>query len=82
MGYSQSNAAVGFMDRRLEIPSNTDPHWASIIESCWDSDPQRRPSFQELLERLQDLQKQYVVQARTRREAAGKGAGKMSPEDC
>nr|XP_020187023.1 uncharacterized protein LOC109772735 isoform X2 [Aegilops tauschii subsp. strangulata] len=75
-------AAVGFMDRRLEIPSNTDPHWASIIESCWDSDPQRRPSFQELLERLQDLQKQYVVQARTRREAAGKGAGKMSPEDC
>uniref|UniRef100_A0A453LVA3 Uncharacterized protein n=1 Tax=Aegilops tauschii subsp. strangulata TaxID=200361 RepID=A0A453LVA3_AEGTS len=46
------------------------------------SDPQRRPSFQELLERLQDLQKQYVVQARTRREAAGKGAGKMSPEDC
>ena len=29
-------AAVGFMDRRLEIPSNTDPHWATIIESCWD----------------------------------------------
>lgn len=29
-------AAVGFMDHRLEIPSNTDPQWASIIESCWD----------------------------------------------
>ncbi|XP_048531859.1 dual specificity protein kinase shkD-like isoform X2 [Triticum urartu] len=75
-------AAVGFMDRRLEIPSNTDPQWASIIESCWDSDPQCRPSFQELLERLQDLQKQCAVQARTRREAAGKGAGKMNAEDC
>ncbi|KAI4984983.1 hypothetical protein ZWY2020_017613 [Hordeum vulgare] len=59
-------AAVGFMDHRLEIPSNTDPQWASIIESCWDSDPQRRPSFQELLERLQELQKQYAVQARRR----------------
>ncbi|KAM3278247.1 hypothetical protein ACQJBY_045856 [Aegilops geniculata] len=74
-------AAVGFMDHRLEIPSNTDPQWASIIESCWDSDPQRRPSFQELLERLQEVQKQYAMQARTRREAAGKGAGKMSAED-
>ncbi|KAM0880460.1 hypothetical protein ACQ4PT_033565 [Festuca glaucescens] len=70
--------AVGFMDQRLEIPSNTDPEWASIIESCWDSDPQRRPSFRELLERLQELQKQYATQAQTQRKAAGKGAGKMS----
>ncbi|KAM0876671.1 hypothetical protein ACQ4PT_036026 [Festuca glaucescens] len=74
--------AVGFMDQRLEIPSNTDPEWASIIESCWDSDPQRRPSFRELLERLQELQKQYAAQAQTQRKAAGKGAGKMSGEDC
>jgi hypothetical protein len=28
--------AVGFMDHRLEIPSDTDPEWASMIESCWD----------------------------------------------
>ncbi|CAM0876336.1 unnamed protein product [Alopecurus aequalis] len=70
--------AVGFMDQRLEIPSNTDPEWASIIESCWHSDPQRRPSFRELLERLQELQKQYALQAQTRRKAAGK----ISGEDC
>uniref|UniRef100_A0ACD5WAJ5 Uncharacterized protein n=1 Tax=Avena sativa TaxID=4498 RepID=A0ACD5WAJ5_AVESA len=74
--------AVGFMDHRLEIPGNTDPQWASIIESCWHSDPQSRPSFQELLERLQDLQKQYAVEAQTQRKAAGKGAVKMSAEDC
>jgi hypothetical protein len=24
------------MDHRLEIPSDTDPEWASMIESCWD----------------------------------------------
>uniref|UniRef100_M8BPB0 Serine/threonine-protein kinase CTR1 n=1 Tax=Aegilops tauschii TaxID=37682 RepID=M8BPB0_AEGTA len=75
-------AAVGFMDRRLEIPSNTDPRWASIIKSCWNSDPQRRPSFQELLDRLQELQKQYAMHAQTRRQVAGKDAGKMSVEDC
>ncbi|CAM0876337.1 unnamed protein product [Alopecurus aequalis] len=70
--------AVGFMDQRLEIPSNTDPEWASIIESCWDSDPQRRPSFQELLERLQELQKQYAVQAQTQRKTAGKMSSEAS----
>ncbi|XBI31080.1 hypothetical protein VPH35_054699 [Triticum aestivum] len=73
--------AVGFMDGRLEIPGDTDPQWASMIQSCWDSDPQRRPSFQELLERLQVLQKQYTVEAQMERKRAGKGAGKMSAKD-
>lgn len=70
--------AVGFMDQRLEIPSGMDPQWASMIESCWDSDPQRRPSFQELLERLRGMQKQYALQ----RKMAGKGAEKVIDEDC
>uniref|UniRef100_A0ACD5ZEN3 Uncharacterized protein n=1 Tax=Avena sativa TaxID=4498 RepID=A0ACD5ZEN3_AVESA len=73
--------AVGFMDHRLEIPSDTDPEWASMITSCWDSDPRCRPSFQELLERLQGLQKKYAVQAQTQRKAAGKGAGRVSVEE-
>nr|BBF89998.1 putative EDR1 [Oryza rufipogon] len=70
--------AVGFMDHRLDIPSDVDPHWASMIESCWDSDPQRRPSFQELLDQLRDLQKQYNLQAQLQRTAAAK----MSVDDC
>ncbi|KAM3292831.1 hypothetical protein ACQJBY_036464 [Aegilops geniculata] len=73
--------AVGFMDHRLEIPSDIDPQWASMIESCWDSDPQRRPSFQELLERLRELQKKYALQVQMQRSAAGKGAEKMSVDD-
>ncbi|RZC89835.1 hypothetical protein C5167_035831 [Papaver somniferum] len=28
-------AAVGFMDKRNEIPKETDPRWASLIKSCW-----------------------------------------------
>ncbi|XP_008677879.1 uncharacterized protein [Zea mays] len=59
--------AVGFMDQRLDIPSDTDPKWASMIESCWDSDPQKRPSFLEVLDRLRDLQKQYSLQAQMQR---------------
>ncbi|CAK7326340.1 unnamed protein product [Dovyalis caffra] len=54
--------AVGFMNQRLEIPKDVDPQWASIIESCWHSDPQCRPTFQELLEKLKDLQRQYAIQ--------------------
>lgn len=53
--------AVGFMNQRLDIPEDVDSRWASIIESCWHSDPQSRPTFQELLEKLKDLQRQYAI---------------------
>ncbi|XP_062201959.1 uncharacterized protein LOC133904456 [Phragmites australis] len=56
--------AVGFMNQRLDIPSDVDPQWTSIIRSCWESDPQQRPSFQELLERLRELQRHYAIQQR------------------
>ncbi|KAF5464762.1 hypothetical protein F2P56_014814 [Juglans regia] len=63
--------AVGFMHQRLEIPKDTDPQWASIIESCWHGDPACRPTFQELLQRLKDLQRQYALQVQASRSAAG-----------
>ncbi|KAK7303677.1 hypothetical protein RJT34_14590 [Clitoria ternatea] len=53
---------VGFMNHRLKIPEDVDPQWASIIESCWHSDPACRPTFHELLERLRELLKRYVMQ--------------------
>ncbi|KAL4560187.1 hypothetical protein LXL04_032336 [Taraxacum kok-saghyz] len=57
--------AVGFMNRRLEIPKDVDPLWASLIESCLCSQPQSRPTFQEiLLFKLKDLQKKLVVEPR------------------
>ncbi|RZC56200.1 hypothetical protein C5167_015055 [Papaver somniferum] len=54
--------AVGFMDQRIEIPKDTDPHWASLIESCWHSEPKCRPSFQDLLKKLKDMQKRYSIE--------------------
>lgn len=54
--------AVAFMNQRLEIPNDVDPRWASLIESCFDSEPRQRPTFQELLERLKDLQRQYTIE--------------------
>ncbi|MCL7030889.1 hypothetical protein MKW94_008865, partial [Papaver nudicaule] len=52
--------AVGFMDQRIEIPKDTDPQWASLIESCWHSEPKCRPSFQDLLEKLREMQKRFL----------------------
>ncbi|TXG71608.1 hypothetical protein EZV62_000187 [Acer yangbiense] len=68
--------AVGFMNQRLEIPKDVDPQWASIIESCWHSDPQCRPSFQELLEILRDLQRKYTIQYQASRSTAGDSSQK------
>uniref|UniRef100_A0A0E0FD96 non-specific serine/threonine protein kinase n=1 Tax=Oryza meridionalis TaxID=40149 RepID=A0A0E0FD96_9ORYZ len=62
--------AVGFMNHRLEIPSETDPQWTSLILSCWETDSQLRPSFQQLLERLRELQRQYNVQTQMQRNAS------------
>ncbi|KAF0887553.1 hypothetical protein E2562_002278 [Oryza meyeriana var. granulata] len=71
--------AVGFMNHRLEIPSETDPQWTSLILSCWETDPQLRPSFQQLLERLRELQRQYNVQTQMQRSASA--AAKNSIEE-
>lgn len=61
--------AVGFMNQRLDIPNDVDPQWASIIESCWHSEAQCRPSFQELMEKFKELQKQHVIQSQAARSA-------------
>ncbi|KAK2990233.1 hypothetical protein RJ640_014685 [Escallonia rubra] len=68
--------AVGFMNQKLDIPKDVDPQWASIIESCWCSEPQSRPTFQELLEKLKDLQRQYAIQFQATRSTAGDSSQK------
>ncbi|THU56962.1 hypothetical protein C4D60_Mb11t22730 [Musa balbisiana] len=60
-------AAVGFMNQRLHLPKDLDPHWVSIIESCWNSEPKCRPTFQELIERFKDLQRQHAIQSHLQR---------------
>ncbi|KAF7820251.1 serine/threonine-protein kinase CTR1-like isoform X1 [Senna tora] len=52
---SQVVAAVGFMGKRLEIPSYVHPQVAALIELCWASEPQRRPSFSYIMNCLQQM---------------------------
>ncbi|CAL5191664.1 unnamed protein product [Lathyrus oleraceus] len=70
--------AVGFMNHRLEILEDVDPQWTSIIESCWHTDPASRPTFQELLERLKELQRRYTIQFQAARSGGGEVTQKES----
>ncbi|KAL1201635.1 putative serine/threonine-protein kinase SIS8 [Cardamine amara subsp. amara] len=46
---------VGFMDRRLDLPEGLNPRIASIIQDCWQTDPAKRPSFEELISRMMTM---------------------------
>ena len=48
--------AVGFQNKRLEIPDNVNPAVAQIIRDCWQMEPHLRPSFAQLMSRLSRLQ--------------------------
>ncbi|XWS26406.1 hypothetical protein CRYUN_Cryun26dG0029600 [Craigia yunnanensis] len=52
--------AVGFQNRRLEIPEDVDPMVAQIIRECWQTEPNLRPSFAQLMSRLRRLQRLYI----------------------
>ncbi|KAL9242838.1 hypothetical protein vseg_016798 [Gypsophila vaccaria] len=43
---------VGFMDRRLDIPETIDPCISSLIKDCWQSKPELRPCFQDIIHRM------------------------------
>ncbi|XP_047071930.1 serine/threonine-protein kinase EDR1-like isoform X1 [Lolium rigidum] len=57
MNQMQVVGAVGFQDRRLDIPKEVDPIVASIIRDCWQKDPNLRPSFIQLTSYLKTLQR-------------------------
>ncbi|KAG0450732.1 hypothetical protein HPP92_026785, partial [Vanilla planifolia] len=56
MNPMQVVGAVGYQNKRLEIPQEIDPMVANIINNCWESDPSQRPSFAQLLPPLKQLQ--------------------------
>ncbi|KAJ0253063.1 Uncharacterized protein HA466_0121570 [Hirschfeldia incana] len=62
--------AVGFMNQRLEVPKDVDPQWISLMESCWHSEPQCRPTFQQVMEKLRELQRKYTIQFQAARAAS------------
>ncbi|GAB2277557.1 Serine/threonine-protein kinase edr1 [Dionaea muscipula] len=56
MNPMQVVGAVGFQNRRLEIPEEVDPLVARLITECWQMEPNKRPSFAELCVSLKALQ--------------------------
>ncbi|KAH7281925.1 hypothetical protein KP509_35G003600 [Ceratopteris richardii] len=52
--------AVGFMNQRLQIPDNVETEWAAMMNECWANDPKSRPSFQDITDRLKEMQKQFL----------------------
>ncbi|XP_058112862.1 uncharacterized protein LOC131255924 [Magnolia sinica] len=42
-------------DLRPEIPNWCDPAWRSLMERCWSSDPDSRPSFSEIAKELRAI---------------------------
>ncbi|XP_071731182.1 serine/threonine-protein kinase EDR1-like [Rutidosis leptorrhynchoides] len=57
MNPMQVVGAVGFQNRRLDIPKDLDPLVGRIIWECWQTDPNLRPSFQQLTTALKPLQR-------------------------
>ncbi|KAF8672577.1 hypothetical protein HU200_049263 [Digitaria exilis] len=60
MNPMQVVGAVGFQDRRLDIPKEVDPLVAKIIRDCWQKEPNLRPSFSQLTSYLKTLQRLVV----------------------
>nr|ADE75969.1 unknown [Picea sitchensis] len=54
---AQVVGAVGFQNRRLQIPKDVKPDIAAIIEACWANDSRKRPSFASIMELLKPLVK-------------------------
>eukprot|EP01105_Mastigella_eilhardi_P007948 TRINITY_DN1967_c0_g1_i2.p1 TRINITY_DN1967_c0_g1~~TRINITY_DN1967_c0_g1_i2.p1 ORF type:complete len:618 (-),score=129.83 TRINITY_DN1967_c0_g1_i2:34-1887(-) len=48
--------SVGHEGMRPPIPADTPTLYARLMEDCWDEDPQDRPSFDIILERLTAMQ--------------------------
>ena len=40
---------------RPPIPERCDPDWRKLMEQCWSPDPESRPSFTEITNRLQSM---------------------------
>jgi serine/threonine protein kinase len=49
--------AVGVSGERLPLPSCCPPPLEALISSCWHPDPEKRPSFDQVLKRIQEIRK-------------------------
>ncbi|OAY46541.1 hypothetical protein MANES_06G007900v8 [Manihot esculenta] len=84
MNPMQVVGAVGFQQRRLEIPDGMDPVIADVIRKCWQTDPKLRPTFAEIMAALKPLQKPITGAQVPRRSSSTRGGhekGQVSREE-
>ncbi|XP_059626136.1 uncharacterized protein LOC132269113 [Cornus florida] len=55
---------------RPTIPERCDPEWRKLMEECWSADPEARPSFTEIANRLRSIS--AVLQSKGHNNLAGK----------
>lgn len=58
MNPHQAALAVISEDKRPDIPKFVPPNFVTLIESCWQRDPKKRPSFPEVLKALRKLKEE------------------------
>ncbi|KAI5068274.1 hypothetical protein GOP47_0016619 [Adiantum capillus-veneris] len=54
---AQVVGAVGFQNRRLQIPTGLHDQVTALIAACFDDDPRKRPSFASIMETLKSIPK-------------------------
>ncbi|CAM8892956.1 unnamed protein product [Rhodiola kirilowii] len=55
--------AVGFQNRRLDIPADADPTISQLISDCWQTEQQLRPCFAEIMQRLKRVTRLHTKRA-------------------
>jgi len=63
--------AVGTQGLRPEIPKSTPRLLSKLISDCWAENPERRPSFNEIIARLQDFSVEDILLHQMRLEIRG-----------
>ncbi|XP_060181547.1 uncharacterized protein LOC132611160 [Lycium barbarum] len=51
---------------RPPLPQRCDPEWGKLMEECWSPDPEARPSFTEITNRLRAMSKALQPKTRVR----------------
>ncbi|KAK8716852.1 hypothetical protein V6N13_044147 [Hibiscus sabdariffa] len=68
-------AAVGVVQKNLRptIPQNTHPRLGELLERCWQQDPTQRPNFSEIIEILQQIDKEIADKGEDRNVSKSSG---------
>ena len=67
---------------RPEVPADCPPQWASLMRACWDTRPDKRPSFAEIVKRLQAMLDAVEAEEEAAAAAATEAAAEEEEEEA